>query len=152
MKTNQHLIHLPAQSVRRFFLKGIKILFQIRKQFGYMKILLIFTTSQIVYFRHKFQYVISDKNCRSRGRNQFVEIEILFSFGGRQPEKRVQSETCAQKYNRRSDRYFHYRTKFHNIRCLSAKCKNNNFYKENKTFAKYFTGNQRRISNPSYAR
>ena len=46
-----------------------------------MKILLIFTTSQIVYFRHKFQYVISDKNCRSRGRNQFVEIEILFSFG-----------------------------------------------------------------------
>lgn len=43
-----------------------------------MKILLIFTTSQIVYFRHKFQYVISDKNCRSRGRNQFVEIEILF--------------------------------------------------------------------------
>ena len=63
-----------------------------------MKILLIFTTSQIVYFRHKFQYVISDKNCRSRGRNQFVEIEILFFPSAADSlKKRVQSETCAQK-------------------------------------------------------
>ena len=32
VETNQHLIHLPAQTVRRIFQKRVKVLFQIRKQ------------------------------------------------------------------------------------------------------------------------
>lgn len=43
------------------FREGIKALFQIRKKFGYIKILLIFTTSQIIDLRYKLEHIIGNK-------------------------------------------------------------------------------------------
>ena len=63
MKTDQHLIHLPAQTVRSIFEKRIKILFQIRKEFGNIKILVIPTTGQLIHFHYKFGYIFRRKHC-----------------------------------------------------------------------------------------
>ena len=89
----------------------------------------VFTATQLIDPLYHSGKIIRLEDYSGRTRNKRVEIKILASFHRRQPEERKHGKACTQQYNRRDYGYFHYRTEFHGIRCLSAQCKNNNFSK-----------------------